>query len=221
MPQDDRELRGVLRDEAERHFPDREAMLERIARGRSAGGRSAGTFHRVLRPAAAALAVASVVAVVAGVRLADRPDPVDGPPVAASPAPTPRFSTPSPVRGKALTAVGKRDPHSFANWSQQQVTVAAGEPVTRLDVTISIARSEGVADTGRWTSIPSAMVMMTVTVEREALVYRFTLKPGGTLAPGSYVFAAQFNHTTDPRPLGGDSFTVVTGVDRLTGGFSA
>ncbi|GAB2617585.1 hypothetical protein Aab01nite_30980 [Paractinoplanes abujensis] len=215
MPLDDDHLRGVLRAEADRHTPDREAMLERIERGRPAS-----RFPRVLRPAAAALAVVVVVAtVVAGVRRADAPDP--RPPIAASPVPTLRFSTPSPVRGKGLSAVGKRDAHSFASWSQQQVTLHTDGEIRRLDVTIRIARSEQVADTGRWTSIPAEMVSASIAVEQKALIYRFTLKPGGTLAPGSYVFAAQFNHAIEPRALTGDAFTIVAGGVTLTGGFSA
>lgn len=206
MPQDDHSLRGALREEAARHHPDREAILARVERGQL-------PRFRFLRPAAAALAVAAVVSVVAGVRLRDSPDP--------GPAPASRFSHPSPVRGKGLAAAGKRDRHSLASWSQQQVTLDTLGTITQLDVTIRIARTERVADTGRWTSIPAEMVVSSVAVARQALVYRFTLKPGGTLAPGSYVFAAQFNHATSPRALSGDSYTIVTGGVTLTGGFTA
>ncbi|MBU2666405.1 hypothetical protein KOI35_23145 [Actinoplanes bogorensis] len=208
MSTDDHDLRDVLHDEAGRHHPDRDAMLERIHRGRT---------RRSGRPVAAALAVAAVVAIVAAVRLPGTTGPV--PPTAGVPRPVQEYSAPSPVREKGLEAVGKLDPHSFASWSQQQVTLATRERITRLDVTIRIARGEGVADTGRWTSIPAEMVTTSVAVEPKALVYRFTLDPGGTLAPGSYVFAAQFNHTTS-HPLAGDSFRITAGATTLRGGFT-
>ncbi len=230
MPQDDHDLRGVLRGEADRHHPDRAAMLERIERGRSRA-RPPTALHRFLvqpfeglhrpgglvRPVAAAVAVAALlVAGVTGVRRADPP----ATPAAAPATPGQRFSAPV---GPALVATGRRDSHSFENWSQEQLTITTTEQVTALDVTIRIARTEGVADTGHWTSIPSGMVTTAATSDRKALVYRFRLRPGARLAPGSYVFAAQFNHAARPRALSEDTWTATTTASQkstVTGDFS-
>ena len=201
MPLDERDLRGVLREEADRHSPDRAAMLARIERGRAP--RSGG----LLRPMAAATAVAAVLAAgVLGVRMANEPPPpAPGPPVTAPDRPQ-------------VGAEGRRDPHSIPSWTQQNLTLRTTATITTLDVTIRIARTEGVADTGSWSSVPDEMMVRTVTTRREQLIYRFTLRPGCTLAPGSYVFAAQFNHATGGRRSTGDRYAV-TGPAALAGGF--
>ena len=201
MPLDERDLRGMLREEADRHLPDRAAMLARIERGRAA--RTGG----LLRPMAAATAVAAVLAAgVLGVRTANQPP---------SPAPGPRVAAPDRPQ---VDADGRRDPHSIPSWTQQNLTLRTTTTITTLDVTIRIARTAGVADTGSWSSVPDEMVVRTVTTGKERLVYRFTLRPGYTLAPGAYVFAAQFNHATGGRRSAGDRYAV-TGPASLAGGF--
>jgi len=90
---DERDLRAALREEADRHRPDRAAMLDRIAQGRAAPARD--RLFALLRPAAAAAAVAVVlVLAVAGVRLANRGPEVDDRQVAA---PTAAPVTPAPA----------------------------------------------------------------------------------------------------------------------------
>lgn len=108
-PQDERDLRTVLHEEAERHQPDREAMLDRIGRARTAPApRSRARLLRstivaaLPRPVAAAAAVATVlVLAVAGVRLANRSTPPPNPAAAtATPAASP---TPMPTRPAVRT----------------------------------------------------------------------------------------------------------------------
>jgi hypothetical protein len=229
-PQDER-LRGALHDEAERYFPDHEAMLARIdeRRGRERHGIWSALVHpvgpvarrtmAVVRPVAAAFAVAGVlVAGITGMNVANRS--TDGG-VATEPAdsvPTTRSS------GDYLRAAAVRDPHSIPSWTQGNLTLTTTEEITALDVTIRIARTPGVADTGHWSSIPVEMMTSNLTSTDGELIYRFTLNPGGRLAPGSYVFAAQFNHSTDPRPSTDDSYeatTTASGTAHVAGPFTS
>ena len=51
------------------------------------------------------------------------------------------------------------------------------------------------------------------------MLYRFTLNAGATLAPGSYMFAAQYNHSTG-RKLTRDSYeatATASGPAEVTG----
>jgi hypothetical protein len=110
----DPDLRGVLREEAERHTPDPSSMLDRIEeRRRSArrrgmalrlpiGPRARRTVA-VLRPVAAAMAVAGVlVAGATGIHLANRP-PTPEDRVAATKSPTPAPTSPTAVPTRRAT----------------------------------------------------------------------------------------------------------------------
>lgn len=260
---DERDLRTALREEADRHRPDRAAMLERVTLGREAHApRPRDRFSTLLRPAAAAVAVAVVlVLAVAGVRLANRGPEADDRQVAAptvapaTPAPattaTPQPSaavttttatrplhtptgtssptTPSTVRGTDrdgfLASMGQVDPHTDDGWSQGNVLLETTKKLTAVDVTVTVALTPGVVETGRWSTVPNNMLTMTSSRTSKELVYRFTLKRGFTLGPGEYTFAAQFNHATGKRPVTGDSYrakVAAGGQDaRVSGGFSA
>jgi hypothetical protein len=199
----------------------------------------------VLRPVAAAAAVAGVlIAAIVGTTMASRgpgPD-VAGPPVSPEPSatastgpagtgtPSPALSkspttTGPPVRDGYLTATVALDPYSISSWSQTDLTLATTEEITALDVTLRVARTPGVADTGHWSSIPVELIASALTSSDTELIYHFTLNPGARLAPGSYVFAAQFNHDAAPRPVVGDRYAATataaaTGAAHLTGGFT-
>jgi hypothetical protein len=249
---DERDLRGLLRDEAAQHRPDSAAMWNRIDRDRptTAPGplaRGMADLFRpnLLRPVGAAVAVAAMlVAGVTGIRLANRspaPQQVAAAPTEPSAAPSKptvkkptsppagHSSTPShsqrpspaatggghePVHDEYLSATAVRNAYSITSWTQDDLTLGTTETITALDVTLKVALTAGVADTGHWTSIPVELVTTGVTRQGGALVYRFTLRAGATLAPGSYTFAAQFNHTTDPRPLTVDTYTAKSTASR-------
>ncbi|AEV82095.1 hypothetical protein ACWT_1079 [Actinoplanes sp. SE50] len=129
-----------------------------------------------------------------------------------------------PVNG-FLTSRGVIDVYSTDDWAQSDVTVASTKVITALDLAISVARTDGVISTGSWSTIPAAMITMSVTEEKAAVIYRFILKPGGTLAAGSYVFAAQYQHAAGKRQPGADLYGgIVAAGDRkaeVTGGFPA
>lgn len=235
------DLGSMLRHEAERHLPDRDAMLTRIVQRRSqpARGRWAG-----LRPvAAAASVVATLVVGFTGIRLlGDGPEPDPAPAATTGPSPSPSVSASSRTPkaepdGKAgdeaddkpggepkeprkererirqpadafLGSSAVLDPHSNSTWAQGNVTLTTTATITALDMEVNVARTAGVADAGKWSSVPADMITTVVTEEKDRLVYRFTLKQG-TLAPGEYVFAVQYTHAVGPRDPGADMYGVV------------
>lgn len=211
---DERHLRTVLLDEAERHHPDRATMLSRVDRGRAAAaGRPMARVRAALagnirtRPTAAAFAV--VLLLVLGITDARLFTPAPAPPATPVAAPTtasPATSRPAPlVHDGFLSATGALDASSTGDWAQSDLTLTAAETLTTLKVTVRIAHTAGVADTGHWTSIPAALVTAVVTEDDHELVYRFALADGATLAPGRYTLAVQYNHT-GARALTGDSY---------------
>lgn len=232
------DLGAVLRQEAERHVPDGAAMLTRIAQRRAEKpGRWAFT---ALRPAAAAASVvATLVAGFAGIKLTgDRSGGGDPPAAAAADAVSSAPTTPASRPPVEVTAPAARpgrttstptslwrpnagflrsravvDRHSNATWTQGNLTLTTAETVTKLDLVISVARTAGVKDAGRWTSVPTEMITMTVGEDEEMVVYRFTLNDGRTLAPGEYTFAAQYTHASGKRDPGGDTYGAIAWTD--------
>ena len=124
---------------------------------------------------------------------------------AGGPASAPAGGTAPPVRDGFLSAAGALNPYSTGVWSQSDLTLSATETLTTLKVTVRIAHTAGVADTGHWTSIPAEMITTTVSEDDHELVYRFALADGATLTPGRYTFAVQYHHT-GARALTGDSY---------------
>ncbi|MEY9838785.1 hypothetical protein [Streptacidiphilus sp. EB103A] len=137
----------------------------------------------------------------------------------AAPTPTPPMpttsgspSTPSVSAGATrvqqgfLWSDGSIDPYSTTGWSQSDITLKNHYTVTALDVKVTLAFTPGLASTGSWSTVPAADLVTTVTKQGGTLVYEFSLKPGATLAPGTYVFAGQYNHAAVGRDAGGDSY---------------
>ena len=122
-----------------------------------------------------------------------------------------------------LWSGGAIDPHSIDNWTQSNVTLRTSDTVTALDVRVRIATTPYLMNTGAWSTIPAEDLVTTVAQQPDALVYQFTLKPGVRLAPGSYLFAVQYNHAVGGRDPSRDSYQAVataggTQVD-VYGGF--
>ncbi|AGZ42055.1 hypothetical protein [Actinoplanes friuliensis] len=231
--QDERDLRTVLREEAERHRPDRDAMRDRIARGRAEETRR--PMDRVLslmRPLAAAAAVAVVLGLgIAGVRLSDQggiddsTTPVAAPTTFTPATPAPTKATPAAPRASAssgtttrtqaahpgkdgfLSSSGRLDPHSNDGWSQDNVVLTTTRTITELKVSVHVALTAGVVETGRWSTVPANLLSMTSSRKDDTLVFRFTLAKGAKLGPGSYTFAVQFNHAAGKRSPAGDTYS--------------
>jgi hypothetical protein len=144
---------------------------------------------------------------------------------AGKPGPGNTAVTPSwqPVNG-FLSSVAVVDGHSAGTWAQGTVTLTTSETISALEVVINVAKTAGVQDAGKWSTVPESMLTSTVTDEKNRLVYRFSLKQG-TLAPGSYVFAAQYVHAEGARDVASDAYgalaTAGTKQVTVTGAFPA
>jgi hypothetical protein len=229
-------VRSALRDAAQAYEPDRTAMVNRVASGRAAARAKA---RRGIYPVAAAFAVAvivvlSVVAVRSTGDNGTRPNPPAAAPlpVSSPPAASPsgsktagettsgttsgtasRSATKAP--DNAVTAKGAVGADSVATWSETKVTITSAKTLTALRVTITVALTPGAAAAGKYTTVPNSDVTMTVTKNGSALTYAYVLKQGTTLAPGSYLFAAQFDHHSG-RSMARDGYAV-TGATKSGG----
>ncbi|GAA3932529.1 hypothetical protein GCM10023085_12350 [Actinomadura viridis] len=225
-------LRERLRSEAGRHEPDRDRIWSRIeasmdrsgaavpeARPGASGRRARG------RIAMASLATAAVVGAVGAVGAASgayweftrggatRPPvtapPATGPPAAHRPVNgVPSSGDARPDREKGpLSSGGTLDPGSGPHWAQNNLTLRVRDELRALTVTIRVARTERVRATGSWLSLPNGDFRPSTETTADAVVYRWTLLPGRTVRPGSYVLAAQYDRTAghDPRQ---DTYTV-------------
>jgi hypothetical protein len=105
---------------------------------------------------------------------------------------------------------GRVDPHSNAFWAQSNITFRTAEPLTALTVELRIAGTEGVRDAGKWISLDPADFDASVGMEKGALVYRWTLKPGRTVPAGEHRAAGQYHHAQGNRDAGGDRYSVTT-----------
>ncbi|MFG2825337.1 hypothetical protein ACGFX4_38650 [Kitasatospora sp. NPDC048365] len=110
-----------------------------------------------------------------------------------------------------LWSDGVVDPTSNDYWAQNNVTVRTDEPLTVLGVDLRIALTPGVAEAGHWQSRSGGDFVFTAREEGGYLVYRWALRSGVTLPPGSYVFAGQYTHAAD-RQYSGDGYHVQAAV---------
>ncbi|UUU43345.1 hypothetical protein [Streptomyces sp. NBC_00162] len=219
------ELRGLLRESAEAHLPDRARMLARVERGMARRGTADRLRDRERARARtlswpkivlATLATAGTLTVSAltVVAVVHTPDPPRNPTAAA---PSAGGSAAPPAEGSRtedgpLWADGSVDPHGNAYWAQSNVTLKARKPLTALVVELRIALTEGVKDTGSWRTRPAADFDLSVRQEGGFLVYRWTLKPGRTVPAGEHVFAGQFNHAAGGRDAKDDTYRIDAGA---------
>jgi hypothetical protein len=127
-------------------------------------------------------------------------------PPSASPPPAAQSPGPTRVQQDFLWSDGSVDPGSTSAWAQSDVTLKTKYTVTALDVTLRIALTQGVATTGDWSTVPAPDLSVTVSRQGGFLLYEWTLKPGVTLAPGTYEFAGQYDHASGGRDAGQDTY---------------
>ncbi|MFE6839341.1 hypothetical protein ACFVFI_31500 [Streptomyces sp. NPDC057705] len=218
------ELRGLLRESAEDHLPDRARMWARVERGTARPGTARRPRDRertralswpkivLATLATAGTLTAGVLTVVTVVHDPDPPrNPTSAAPSAVSPYVTGRAEPPgegSRTEDGPLWADGSVDPHSNAYWSQSNVTLKTGKPLTALVVELRIALTEGVKDTGDWRTRPAADFDLSTRREDGFLVYRWTLRPGRTVPPGEHVFAGQYDHAVGGRDAKDDTYRI-------------
>ncbi|PKK14671.1 hypothetical protein [Thermomonospora sp. CIF 1] len=108
----------------------------------------------------------------------------------------------APVTVSAAPARG-----SGRHWARNELRLTVHRPLSALAVTIRITRGRHTFPGDAWTSLPGSDVHKDIDFTREALVYRFVLRPGRTVAPGGYLIAADYRPGGRHAP-GGDAFTV-------------
>ncbi|WP_405436502.1 hypothetical protein OG373_06135 [Streptomyces avidinii] len=213
------ELRGLLRESAEAHLPDRARMLARVERGTARPGTarrprgrertSTLSWPKILLATLATAGTLTVSALTV-VAVVHTPDPPRNP-AAAAPSAAGRAASPtqgSRTEDGPLWADGSVDPHSNAYWAQSNVTLKTREPLTALVVELRIAVTEGVKDTGSWRTRPAEDFDLSARTEGGFLVYRWTLRPGRTVPPGEHVFAGQYDHATGGRDAKDDTYRI-------------
>jgi hypothetical protein len=88
------------------------------------------------------------------------------------------------------------------------VTVTVGGPLTSLKVELRVVAGDGVSSSGQFTTVNGSQITSSTGTENGCLVFRWILRPGQTLRPGTYTFAAQFNHAAGNRDTSGDGYQV-------------
>lgn len=126
----------------------------------------------------------------------------------ASPSTSPSRHPTTPTSGGPISARADVNAHSTVYWSQNDLTVEVGQPLTALTVELRIAQTGGVQNTGDWQTAPSGDFTVSVAPSDGFLVYRWTLKPGRTIPAAQQLFGAQFNHATGKRDAARDTFHV-------------
>jgi hypothetical protein len=137
--------------------------------------------------------------------------------------PTASSSTKSAQQG-FLRSSGAIDGHnSIDNWTGSSVSVVTSDTVTALEVTVRIVASPNLASTGAWSTVLAKDLVTTVEQQPDGLVYRFALKPGSRLGPGTYVFGVQYNHAVGGRDPSRDTYHAVATANgtraEVDGGF--
>ncbi|MET9613362.1 hypothetical protein [Kitasatospora indigofera] len=149
---------------------------------------------------------------------------------ASAPAgPSAPASAPAPAGGShtedgPLWSDGSVDPGSTTTRAQSNVTLKARKPLTSLTVELRIARTTGVQDTGSLLSLPAEDFTVSVRVEGDVLVYRWTLRAGRTVPAGQHLFAGRYDHAAGGRDAKDDTYradarTADAGVS-VWGGFA-
>ncbi|MEV6195245.1 hypothetical protein AB0M19_22935 [Streptomyces sp. NPDC051920] len=107
-----------------------------------------------------------------------------------------------------LRSHGSVDPHSNDFWAQSDVSLRTTLQLTSLTVTLKIGQTGGVREAGAWLSLPEGDFTATAAERDGFLVYIWTLRPGRTVWPGTWVFAGQYGHDRGGRDVKDDGYTV-------------
>lgn len=244
MSDDQAWLRRALQEEAAGHEPDSARILSRVE---SMTGplheEKAGVSRRMRRWRLAVLPAMAVVAIASVAWWVNTGEPSPNAPVAVpaltSPSPTDPAPTAGPeqvpTRGTAkpaqdgaspvptgvlgVRAQARLDPNSNPYWAQNNLVLAFDRQVKVLAVTVRVARTQGVTSAGTWVSLPADDFAVSAKEEPGALVYRYTLKPGRMIRPGTYTFAVQYNRPKGDAGGRDDTYLVQVAGGRLSGHF--
>jgi hypothetical protein len=113
-----------------------------------------------------------------------------------------------------LTASGSAAKNSGNYWGEDDVSFTSTVPLSGLRVVVRVAKTGSLTSAGSWSTFGNES-NVSVTGNGDAITYLVTLKPGVTLPPGRYTFAAQFNNP-GYRSAHGDVYDV-NGTAAATG----
>jgi hypothetical protein len=121
-----------------------------------------------------------------------------------------------------LTATPSVGSSTGPYFGEDDLALANPRPLTALSVTVTVARTAGVAYQGQFSDYANGNLTYG-HVDAAPIRYTFTLNAGITMVTGSYRFAAQFSGTGTPRVTSGDTWTVTStsssGTSTLSGTF--
>lgn len=102
-------------------------------------------------------------------------------------------------------------------FGENRIALMNSSTITAMTVTISVAQTPGVTHLSEYVTFGSGVVTTSWTTSGGFIVYTYTLNPGKTIPPGSWMMAANYNGTGTLHSTGGDTWTVDTVTD-LGGG---
>lgn len=115
-----------------------------------------------------------------------------------------------------VTAKGTVDASSRTGSSQEDVAVTFTKPIAGFQLSVKVSLESTGASAGYSSTYDSSLFDVTVDTEAHALVYKFNLKPGKTLPPGSSQFAVRFTYALPHNPAD-DTYYVSVYTDKADG----
>jgi len=92
-------------------------------------------------------------------------------------------------------------------FDDQGVRLVNTGAITALSITINVQTTGGINFSGQYNTVGTAITQAHSSTAT-TITYQFSLTPGQTLFPGSYLFDAQMGGTGNAHPTAGDTFTV-------------
>jgi prolyl oligopeptidase PreP (S9A serine peptidase family) len=86
--------------------------------------------------------------------------------------------------------------------------VTVKQQLTALHVTVKVSKCSGLANTGSFDTVGSTFTVTATKDSDGSITYEFDLAKGDTIAPGTYTFAAQFQHASSGWKPQDDTFYV-------------
>ncbi|HET9862117.1 MAG TPA: lytic polysaccharide monooxygenase [Steroidobacteraceae bacterium] len=118
-------------------------------------------------------------------------------------------ATPSVGGGSSGGATASGVVASASPWfNELQVQLTNTQTITSLTVTVNVARTTGVSQTGQYNTV-GGQILQAASSTASQITYTWTLGSGQQLGPQTQrTFAAQFGGTGTPHPVSGDSWSV-------------
>ena len=133
-----------------------------------------------------------------------------------SPGPLAGTSQTTGVRAHIVSATGTVDASSRTGWSQEDVAIDFTRPIAGFQLSVKVSLGSTGASAGYSSTYDSSLFDVTVDTQAHALVYKFNLKPGKTLPPGSSRFDVRFSYGNPHNPAH-DTYYVSVFTDKAHG----